>query len=190
MKTTKLAAVTIVLLAALALPGCTARNVDFSTIERPDRAAELSAYDVFVGEWDWKAEVVNAAAEDKSWTGTAKWNWTLDNRCLHGTMSAKCAHAEFEAAGVWSWHPKKEKYIWWMFNNWGFPQEGSAKYCADSKTWTMPYKSVGLDGTTSYGRYVMKVKDNDTLEWTMTEWRNRLHTIKKLEMTATYTRKK
>ena len=40
--------------------GCTARDVDFSTIQKPARAAELSAFDVFVGEWDWDAEVVNA----------------------------------------------------------------------------------------------------------------------------------
>ena len=71
--------------------GCTAKDVDFSTIQKPARAAELSAFDVFVGEWDWDAEVVNAVDADREWSGTAAWSWILDDRCLHGSMSAKWA---------------------------------------------------------------------------------------------------
>lgn len=169
--------------------GCTARNVDFSTMQKPDRASELSAFDVFVGEWDWKATVVNATDADKNWTGTAQWSWILDRRCLHGSMSAKSANAEFEAAGVWSWHPKQKNYIWWMFNNWGYPQQGTAKYNADTKHWTMPFKSVGLDGTTSYGLYTLTVINNDKIDWTLAEWADALHSIKKYEMTGTYVRR-
>ena len=178
-------------LVALLAAGCAApKTIDFCEIERPARPAELDAYDVFVGSWDWKAEMVNAVDADKEWTGTAEWKWLLDDRYLHGLMSAKCAHAEFQAAGVWSWHPKSKKYKWWMFNNWGYPQEGKAKYCAETKTWTMPYKSVGLDGTTSYGEYTMQVVDKDTLDWTMVEWADALRMIKKSEMTGVYTRRR
>ncbi len=169
--------------------GCAAPTVDFSQIERPARPAELDAYKVFEGEWTWEAEVVNAEGEDKEWTGEASWGWALEDRWLHGQMSAKSANAEFEAGGIWGWHPQKKKYVWWMFNNWGYPQEGTASYNEESKTWCMKYTSVGLDGTTSYGCYCVTVAGDDTLEWKMVEWADALHTFKKLEMTGTYTRK-
>ena len=177
-----------VLVAAMLLPGCAAPTIDFTTIEQPPRAEELSAYDVFVGKWIWQAEVVNAEGPDKDWTGTAQWRWTLNDRTLHGLMSAKSANTGFDAAGVWSWNPQTHKYIWWMFNNWGYPQEGTATYCEKSKTWIMNYESVGLDGTPSFGYYTMKVLDNDTLEWTLVEWADLFHMFKKLEMKGTYRR--
>ena len=177
-----------VLVAAMLLPGCAAPTIDFTTIEQPPRAEELSAYDVFVGKWIWQAEVVNAEGPDKNWTGTAQWRWTLNDRTLHGLMSAKSANTGFDAAGVWSWNPQSKKYIWWMFNNWGYPQQGTANYCDESKTWTMTFTSVGLDGTTSYGCYQIKVLDNNTLEWTLDEWADLFHMFKKLEMKGTYRR--
>lgn len=178
----------VLLPSVVALSGCAAPKIDFSTIQRPPRPVEMDAYDTFVGSWNWHAELLNAD-KNKEWTGTAEWTWSLDDRVLHGRMSAKSGDTEFEAAGVWSWHPTKRKYIWWMFNNWGYPQEGTAKYDAETKSWVMTYTSVGLDGTTSHGRYEMKPVDENTLDWSMVEWADALHTIKKLEMTGTYTRK-
>jgi hypothetical protein len=170
------------------LAGCAAPTIDLTTIQRPARPVELDAYNVFLGKWDWTAEVVNAEGADKHWTGTAEWRWTLDDRTLHGLISAKSTNAEFDAAGVWSWNPNSKKYIWWMFNNWGYPQEGTATYREDSQTWTMDYKAIGLDGTPSFGRYVMKVVDSNTLDWTMVEWADFCHLVKKLEMKGTYKR--
>ncbi len=170
--------------------GCAVSNVSFSGIQRPDRATALDAYDVFVGTWTWEATMLNADSDDASWSGQAAWNWTLDKRCLHGEMSAKSNNADFKAEGIWSWHPKARKYIWSMFNNWGYPQEGTAHYDDDTKCWRMAYRSVGLDGTTSYGRYEMKVVDNNTLEWSASEWADALHMIKKMEMEGTYKRQR
>ncbi len=182
-----------ILLAPLAMAtawGCAAPNVDFSTMKQPARAAELDAYNLFVGDWDWKAEVVNTEGASKQWSGSATWAWTLDSRCLHGVMSSKSAEAAFNAAGVWSWHPAKKQYIWWMFNNWGYPQEGTATYDKSAKKWTMDYTSVGLDGTASTGCYTMQVTDKNTLDWRMTEWTDALHTVMKLDMKGKYIRKK
>jgi hypothetical protein len=182
--------VLVILMLGCSVVGCTARNVDFSTIDRPPRASELDAFNVFVGTWDWEAEMVNAAESSKQWKGSAQWQWGLDDRCLQGEMSAQSADATFKSAGVWSWHPKKKKYIWWMFNNWGYPQQGTATYDPVTRAWRMPYRSIGLDGTTSYGRYDMRAVDNDTLEWGMVEWADPLHMVKKAEMTGTYTRRR
>ena len=176
---------------ALVLAGCAAPKVSVAKFSQPERDKKLDAFDTFVGKWNWEAELLNAADEaDKNWTGTAEWRWTLDDRALHGSMSAKCGDMKFEAAGIWSWHPKNKKYIWWMFNNWGYPQQGTATYNEECNCWVMSYKSVGLDGTTSYGRYTMSVKDKDTLDWKMVEWADAFRTIKKMEMTGTYRRAK
>lgn len=173
---------------AATLTGCTAKSVDFSTINRPERAPEMSNFDVFVGSWDWTAEMTNADDSHKAWSGTAKWAWTLDQRCLHGELSARSGDKAFNAAGVWSWHPTSKKYIWWMFNDWGFPQEGTAQYDTDHKTWTMSYRSVGLDGTASEGYYKMTVVDPSTLQWELHEW-TPMRLVKKMEMKGTYKRK-
>ena len=170
--------------------GCAAPKVDFSNIKQPARPSELENYDVFVGSWAWEAEMLNAEDPDKKWTGTAEWKWTLDKRCLRGTFQSQSQRTKFEAEGIWSWHPTEKRYIWGMFNNWGYPQRGVAKYNAASKCWCMDYTSVGLDGTTSHGRYCLTVTDNNTLDWKMVEWADALHTVKKVEMTGKYTRKK
>jgi len=171
--------------------GCGAPQVDISRIERPARSAGLDAYDVFVGQWTWEATMANADDKNKSWSGTAEWHWTLDKRCLHGQLSSKSAGGkEFSAAGIWGQHPRSRQYIWWMFNNWGYPQEGVADYDAAGKMWTMRYSSIGLDGTPSYGVYTMKVTDADTLAWSMSEWADLCHVFKKMEMSGTYKRRK
>ena len=175
---------------AFGVCGCTASKVDFSTIKQPARAAEFDAYETFVGNWTWEAEMHNAADANKKLTGTADWAWALDKRCLRGNMTSKSGSASFDASGVWSWHPKSKKYIWWMFNNWGYPQQGTARYDAAKQSWKMDYESVGLDGTASHGVYEMRVVDKDNLEWRADEWTDALHTVKKLEMAGTYKRKK
>ena len=147
--------------------GCTAPQVDFNTIQRPGRAPELDAYNVFVGEWTWEADVVNTTGADKHWKGTAKWMWTLDKRCLHGTLSAKSTNRSVESAGVWSWHPLAQKYTWWMLNDWGYPQDGTAKYDAATKTWTMTYTGVGLDRTTTHGVCTIRVVSDKVLDWSL-----------------------
>ena len=43
----------------LVVLGCASPKLDFAALERPPRAAELGAFDVFVGEWDWQADVVD-----------------------------------------------------------------------------------------------------------------------------------
>ena len=176
--------------AAVMGTGCAAPGVDFSKIHRPSRASELDAYDIFVGDWTWEAEALNADPAHKKWTGAARWEWALDRRCLHGQMSLKSADTEFQTAGVWTWHPLKKEHIWTMFNNWGYPQSGTARYNPSRRHWMMTYSAVGLDGTSSYGVYDMTVVDNDHLRWSLTEWADPLHFVKKLEMSGTYTRTK
>jgi hypothetical protein len=176
------------IIAAIALTGCAAKTVDMSKIHRPDRPSELDAYNTFVGSWTWQAEMMNADQAHRNWTGTAEWSWALDNRALHGHLTSTSGDVSFESAGLWSVSPGSKKYVWWMFNNWGYMQHGKATYNAGCKTWTMPFKSTGLDGTASEGEYVITVVDNNTLRWELHEWAS-MHMAKKIEMKGTYTRK-
>ncbi len=189
MKNVRIIVLSLTPIAALLVPACAVSKVDFANVQRPPRPSELEAYNVFVGSWTWDAEMLNAEGADRKWNGTAEWHWTLDDRALRGTMSAQSERTKFEAEGVWSWHPKKKKYIWWMFNNWGYPQAGTARYDADAKCWRMNYRSVGLDGTTSYGEYRMTVVDDNTLDWSAKEWADPIHLITKTEMKGTYKRR-
>lgn len=172
----------------LVVTSCTVQRVDFSGIAQPARAVELEAYETFVGSWTWDAVMLNAVDTDKAWTGTAKWSWTLDKRCLEGKISGKSANTEFDSQGIWSWHPTSKKYMWWMFNNWGYPQQGNATYDEITETWNMKYTGIGLDGTRSYGRHTMTVVDADTLEWDVVEWADPAHLVTKMEMRGTYKR--
>lgn len=180
----------VIVIGFLTAGGCAAPSIDFSRIQRPPRSSELDAYELFVGSWDWEATLSNAEAPDDEWTGTAQWEWILDRRCLRGTMTSKSQRASFAASGVWSRDPRSGKYIWWMFNDWGYPQYGSASYDEAHRRWVMKYRSVGLDGTTSYGEYRITVVDNDTLEWQADEWADVFHLFKKMEMRGTYRRRK
>jgi len=169
--------------------GCSEQSVDFSRIQAPSRAAELNAYEVFVGEWDWEATVDRADVGSRDWTGNATWQWTLDDRVLHGEMTLRCDDAEFDAEGMWSWHPNERDYIWSMYNNWGYPQRGEAEYDDDEGTWTMEYSGVGLDGTSGYGVYRIDVSDRDMLKYEWTEWADALHMVEKIHVRGSYTRR-
>ena len=185
MKTT---VVTLSVTLALVAIGCTAPTVDFAAIQKPAAPEQMSQFRDFVGTWTWEAELVSGEGPPEQWTGTANWDWVLGGTYLHGELSAAGPNQSFSSSGSWGWHPKKKTYVWWMLNDWGYPQEGTAKYDPASRHWTMKYTGVGLDGTTSYGCYTMKVVDDNTLDWTMTEWADWCRCIKKVEMTGTYKR--
>jgi hypothetical protein len=169
--------------------GCSAPTIDFADIQRPDRPAELDHFNVFVGSWVWEAELMNAEGEARNWSGTAEWGWILDDRCLHGLLSAKSTEAQYDSAGVWTFHPKKKRYEWTMYNNWGYPQHGKAKYDTDTKTWMMTYSSTGLDGRKSYGRHKLQIVSDDEVKWCNEEWADPLHMFKKFDMQGVFKRK-
>ena len=174
--------------ACLILPACSVQSIDVATLRQPDLSAKMQAFEPFVGSWTWEAEMKNAAEPNRHWTGTAEWGWDLDGRILRGTMESKTTDAQFKSSGVWSWHPTRKKYVWWMFNNWGYPQSGTANRKRCGCCWEMKYKSVGLDGSPSYGRYIMQVEGRDALRWSAVEWADPLHLVKKMEMSGTYKR--
>ena len=189
MSTLRKSFLSLVALSFLVSAGCATMKIDLASFEKPPRPGELDAFNVFIGNWTWEALVDNATDVGKEWHGTAEWKWSLDNRVLEGNISAESGSLKYDAKGVWSWHPREHRYIWWMINNWGYPQSGTARYNEAAREWTMAYKSVGLDGTPSYGRHVITVVDANKLSWNLNEWADPLHLILKLKMTGVYKRK-
>ncbi len=175
--------------AVLACAGGCGGKAGYGDLQRPARPAEMSAYAPFVGSWTWEADMTIRDQPAERWTGTAEWRWTLDERLLAGRISASSGDNAFDSEGMWGLNPRSGKYVWWMFNNWGYPQHGTARYKAADRCWTMHYRSIGLDGTTSHGRYKLRFVDDNTIDWQMTEWLDPLHLIQKVEMKGTYRRK-
>jgi hypothetical protein len=170
------------------LAGCGPVDVDFSKIQKPKPADELKPLDRFVGNWTWQAERSTGDGAVETWNGQASWKWVLGDMQLYGDLSVS-GPTSFQASGYWGWHPIRKTYIWHMHNDWGYPQEGTATYDDAAKSWTMNYKGIGLDGTDSWGRYVLTWVDDDTIEWSWTEWADAFRLIKKVEMTGAYKRK-
>ena len=54
----------------------------------------------------------------------------------------------------------------------------------------MRYRSVGLDGTKSYGRYTIRVIDENTLDWRQQEWADPMYLIPKMELRGVYKRRR
>ena len=174
----------------LFLAGCGPANVNFSQMEKPAPSPELRNFEPFVGDWTWEAQRIPAEGDPMKWSGTAHWEWALGGTYLKGEMTSSGEGQSFSSEGYWGWHPKRKTYVWWLLNDWGYPQEGTATFDADEKLWTMDFQGVGLDGTTCYGTYTVHVLDENTLEWTLDEWADPTRfAIKKLQMTGAYRRK-
>ena len=169
--------------------GCHANSARIA-LQRPAQPAEMNAFAPFVGSWTWTAKETTSGDAARTWSGTTKWEWALDNRCLHGQLTARAGDLSYDSTGMWTWNVSKRQYQFWMFNNWGYPREGVAHYNAADKSWTMPYRCTGLDGTNSHGRYTIKFIDDNTFDWTMTEWADALHMVKKIELAGQYKRSK
>ena len=130
----------------LSVAGCMKPQEKLATLQRPERSAEMDALETFVGAWDVEAEMLGVEGADRMWKGMAEWRYTLDGRALAGNMSLRNPKAPFQTQGLWSYNPAKKTYVWSIFNDWGYPQQGKAKYKVDKQTWVMDYVGSGLDG--------------------------------------------
>ena len=92
---------------------------DLGSLVRPERAAEMDAFDVFVGAWDFKAEMMEVEGPNRMWTGLAEWKYSLDGRCLIGAMSLSNPQTQYQSEGHWTWNPGKQRYEFAIYNDWG-----------------------------------------------------------------------
>lgn len=183
------------LLVVLAAPllgiafGCATNPPHGSYSVRPPRSEEVESLGYFVGSWDWfvEGQLDGAAAQ---WSGSAEWDWTLDRRCLQGRIAGRSGNLSVEMAGVWTWHPTERRYMWWLFNDWGFPQEGTAALDAASRRWTFDYVGVGTDGQSTFGRYTVVAEDANTFSWRMDEWADALRLSRRAELAGTFHRQR
>lgn len=154
---------------SLTLAGCSVTPMNVAALEQPGRAGQLNKYDMLVGSWTWEGEVIDAADTNRHWKGTADWHWTLEEQCLHSSLTATSDTISMKSYGAWTWHPAKEKYVWYTLNNWGYPEHGAASYDAATKTWTLTYNGIALDGRAVHGSHTYTLTDRETMTWTWKE---------------------
>ena len=90
--------------------------------------------------------------------------------------------------GVWTYDAKAKKFRVHWFDDWGGVARGTATHDSKTGTWKMRYKSKSAMGN-SVGEGTFAMTDDDTMEWTWSEW-DGLKMFKYMEMTGTSKRQK
>ena len=139
---------------------------------QPQRPAELDKLNAWVGEWVSTSEIkIMGLDEVLKGTGKSIIEWDNDRWCM-------VEHAEYtmgelgsmHALGVWTWDSSSKKFrTFWTgsMGDWGTGTVTSCTCCG--KHWSMKARGKSPWGTT-IGRGTVKFVDNDTMEWTWTEW--------------------
>ncbi|MFQ5463125.1 MAG: hypothetical protein ACE5E5_10940 [Phycisphaerae bacterium] len=125
-------------------------------------------------------ELNSQGTEEMKWEGDG---WYLVQRGSY-TMGGL---GEMKGIGIWYWDfaDKKIKNIW--VDTMGTMAMGSSKYNEMTGVWHMKSKGRGPWGS-STGAGTMKFTDDDTMEWTWTEW-DGLKLVKTMEMMGVSHRK-
>lgn len=160
------------------LVGCGEPTCDMEGGGPPPRPAELDRLDMLVGTWEGTAEMsMPGMDEPMTIRGVNTTKWELDKRFLiehfEGDMGEE---GKFEGVGVWTWDPKAKVYRNWWFDSYGSFSQGTAKYDEETRTWHMRGQGTNaMTGKPSYGAGTSKSIDDNTQQWTWSEWDNFLH---------------
>lgn len=167
----------VILLCATAaiglLTGCESKNGGMSMedmMKAPPRAPELDKLQAFVGKWEDHGEGT-AMGHAMKFSGTATMNWEVDGRALVGRGEGTMGDMKMQTLEIWTWDPKAKKFMTMMMENSGEMSHGTATYDEPTRTWKMKSKGRNMNtGDTSVGEGTIKMIDNNTMEWTFTDW--------------------
>jgi len=158
--------------------------------QRAKRPAELDMLNKFVGHWEGtgtgrmpmleEEELTSHGTEDVKWEGDGWYLVQYANYTMGGL-------GDLKGTMIWYWDfvDKKIKNIW--VDTMGTMSVGSVKYNEKTGVWHMKSKSRGPWGR-SAAAGTMKFTDDDTMEWTWTEW-DGLKLMKFMEMSGLSHRK-
>ena len=188
MTSLKRSCVLLCALGAVGLVGCGPKmDKDAMQSMKPERPAQLTMLDRFVGEWKGTGEMTMAGSDEVMHsTGTSKMSWGLDKMVLIENSEYKMGDDTMMGMGTWTWDKKHNRFHTTWVDSWGSYGSGYAKYNDDKDCWTMRGTSTGCMGTTT-GKGTMKFLDNNTMEWTWSEYCC-LGLMKVMEMKGTSTR--
>ncbi len=145
----------------------------------PPRPCELDKLDSWVGSWASTGEMKMCDGKTMTMNGTSTVAWECDKRVLVEKMSEKISgdpkadgmNMDMNGMVVTAWCCKEKKLKTTYYNNMGEISCGTMTYCDKSHTWCM--KGKGLDamsGKMAIWEGTMKMPDNNTMEWTWTQW--------------------
>ena len=160
------------------MDGCGEPTAEMEGGGHPPRPAELARLDMFVGSWEGTAEIT-MSGEDEAMTSTGKneVTWELGDRFLvHELEFEMGEHGTMEGVEVWTWDSRAKTYRTWWFSSIGEYAQGTAEYDEESGEWLT--KGAGtnpMTGKPSYGKGTIKIADDNSMEWTWTEWDNMFH---------------
>ncbi len=157
---------------AMLLVGCMPKmTLEEMQAMKPQRPAELDQLNAFVGTWDMTGEATMAGLDEVlKTTGTGETKWAGNGWFL--VTNAKFDMDGFdsmEAVETWTYDAHSKKYRSSWTDSMGAIGLGSSRYNEKTNTWTMRATSHGPHGKTT-AKGTLKIIDNDTMEWTWTEY--------------------
>jgi hypothetical protein len=175
--------------APVMLTGCMPKmTIEEMKAMRPERPAELSRLDQFVGNWVGKGEAKMAGIETPMTTsGRSEVQWGLDGWMLveHGTYSmGELGEMNFHSFMTYDIKGRKYRSAW--ADSMGGYGTGTLRYNEKTDTWHMKAKSTSPFGN-STGKGTVRFVDDRTQEWTWNE-RAFFGLFKVMEMSGTATK--
>lgn len=164
--------------------GCASSKMNMEEMmQAPSRPAELDALNAFTGTWSasWEC-TMEGMPEPMKGTGMSVVAWECDKWVMLERFTGSMGEDKFQGIGMWSYDPKSGKYQMRWMDSFGGVGDGTATYDAATRTWTMKGKGSGMQDSVMEG--TMRFVDDNTMEWTHTEW-NSWKTKKTMSMKGT-----
>ena len=172
-----------------ALSGCMPKmTVDQLRQMRPARPPQLDRLDAFVGKWSFEGQAKMAMLDtpiEVTGSNEAQWDgdrWYVVSRGLFHMGEL----GDMQGIETWTYDAHAKTYRSTWVDNMGSVGSGKMHYDADEKEWEVLASSHGPHGKT-WMKGELRFIDDDTLEWSMTEYSG---LTKTMEMTGTSRRQK
>jgi len=151
--------------------GCDKPHMSMDDMKPPARPMELDKLNMMAGHWTDSYEMTIGNQPPIKTTGMATREWCCNNRFLSERYEGKMPDGTMMTGmGMWTWDAEDKVYRSWWFDSWGSMAEGTATWDESKRTWTMRGKSENpTTGEESSGKGMMRVVDDQTMEWQWTE---------------------
>ncbi len=149
----------------------------------PQRPAELDKLNAFAGNWTMEGEARMAGLDEVLKTsGSSESKWEGDGWYLVGRLVFSMGElGETQGLETWTYDTKSRKYRSTWVDSMGSIGTGESTHDEKTNTWQFKANMYGPFGR-STGKGTARVVDDNTLEWTWTEYSGLMKTM---EMTGT-----
>lgn len=167
---------------------------DLKKMPKPERPKELAMLEPMVGSWTGTGEMIIPGLDQKlAGTGANTVAWDCDGRVLiehfDWQMPDLGANGSMKGIVMYTFDPREKEFHMHMASSMGDMSRAEMTYDEKTKTWNIEEKGRDpMTGQPTKSRGTMKMPDNNTLEWQMTQY-DAMGMTKKMEMKGTSKRK-